>query len=286
MGETMIEDVEQGEVEEEQQSDVLIDILSGQERKPTDKERILQRMIQVLAGEYHFPLEAMDRDVAIHLEMDGKRRTKYADLIIFRSDSFHNLYEAIRIVVVQPPNIKPNDLNRGINLLKDLLDAVDPCEFGVWTNGRDIAYLRKIAGLIESRFDELSDFPGNGELLDDMDRPDRRVARVAIAEDLRETILRCHDYLYGNQSMTAPRAFSELIKLIFSKIYDEQQLRASTAYQRLFWVGVTERNTQAGQVAIAGRIKKLFSQVKQDPNLEDIFRVGDEIELDPSILPG
>ncbi len=280
----MIEDVEQGEVEEEQQSDVLIDILSGQERKPTDKELILQRMIQVLAGEYHFPLEAMDRDVAIHLEMDGKRRTKYADLIIFRSDSFHNLYEAIRIVVVQPPNIKPNDLHRGINLLKDLLDAVDPCEFGIWTNGRDIAYLRKIPGLIESRFDELSDFPGNGESLDDMDRPDRRVARVAIAEDLRETILRCHDYLYGNQSMTAPRAFSELIKLIFSKIYDEQQLRASTSYQRLFWVGVTERNTQAGQVAIAGRIKKLFSQVKQDPNLEDIFRVGDEIELDPKHL--
>jgi len=132
MGAAMIDDVEQGEIEEEQQSDVLIDILSGQERKPTEKERILQRMIQVLAGEYHFPLEAMERDVAVHVEMDGKRRTKLADLIIFRSDSLHNLYEAIRVVVVQPPSIKPNDSNRGINLLKDLLDAVDLCEFGVW----------------------------------------------------------------------------------------------------------------------------------------------------------
>lgn len=65
MGTAMIDDVEQGEIEEEQQSDVLIDILSGQERKPTDKERILQRMIQVLAAEYHFPLEAMERDVAV-----------------------------------------------------------------------------------------------------------------------------------------------------------------------------------------------------------------------------
>lgn len=280
----MIDDVEQGEIEEEQQSDVLIDILSGQERKPTDKERILQRMIQVLAAEYHFPLEAMERDIAVHVDVDGKRRTKLADLIVYRSDSLHNLYQAIRIVVVQPPSIKPTDLNRGINLLKDLLDAADTCEFGLWTNGRDIAYLRKIAGPIESRFDELSDFPGNGESLDDLDRPDRRIARVAVAEDLRETILRCHDYLYGNQSMTAPRAFSELIKLIFSKIYDEQQLRASTSYQRLFWVGVTERNTPAGQAAIAGRIKHLFEQVKQDSNLEGIFRPADQIELNPKHL--
>src|SRR5207244_10835008 len=61
-----------------------------------------------------------------------------------------------------------------------------------------------------SSFEELSDFPGAGETLDDLERPDRRVARIAVAEDLRETVLRCHDYLYGNQAMTAPRAFGEL----------------------------------------------------------------------------
>lgn len=44
------------------QEDLLIDLLSGEERKPTEKEQILQRMIQVLAAEYHFPLEAIARD--------------------------------------------------------------------------------------------------------------------------------------------------------------------------------------------------------------------------------
>jgi type I restriction enzyme M protein len=284
MGVGVIDEIENNDVEEEQQPDIIIDLLSGKEYKLTDKERILQRMAQVLAGEYHFPLETIERDVSIPIEMNGKRRTKTADLIVYKPDSLHSFYETIRIVVVQPPSIKITDLNRGVNLLKDLLDAIDFCEFGLWTNGRDIAYLRKITGPIESRFEEISDFPGSGETLEDMDRPDRRVARVAVAEDLREMILRCHDYLYGNQSMTAPRAFSELVKLIFAKIYDEQQLRISTSYQRLFWVGITERNTPDGQNAITWRVNKLFSQLKQEPSLEGIFRPGDEIELAPKHL--
>lgn len=279
----MIDEVENNDVEE-QQPDVIIDILSGKEYKLTDKERILQRMIQVLAGEYHFPLESIERDVPVPVEVNGKRRTKTADLIAYKPDGLHSFYEAIRIVVVQPPSIKISDLNRGVNFLKDLLDAIDFCEFGLWTNGRDIAYLRKIPGPIESKFEEISDFPGSGEELEDMDRPDRRIARVAVAEDLRETILRCHDYLYGNQSMTAPRAFSELVKLIFAKIYDERQLRANTSYQRLFWVGITERNTTNGQEAIAWRVNKLFSELKQEPGLQGIFRPGDEIELAPKHL--
>lgn len=281
----MVDEIEQVEAEEEQQEeDLLVDILSGQERKPTEKEIILQRMIQILAGEYHFPLDAMARDVAITVEVDGKQRKKSADLVIYQSDAQNPFEHPVRLVVVQPPGTKASDHNRGVELLKDLLDAVATCEFGLWTNGRDIAYLRKIPGPIQSTFVELSDFPGNGELLDDMERPDRRIARVAVAEDLRETVLRCHDYLYGNQSMTAPRAFSELVKLIFSKIFDEQQLRNNSGYKRQFWVGVTERNSEEGQKAIAARIRNLFSEVKQDPNLQGIFRSGDEIELEPRHL--
>lgn len=107
---------------------------------------------------------------------------------------------------------------------------------------------------------------------------------MAVAEDLRETVLRCHDYLYGNQSMTAPRAFGELVKLIFAKIYDEQQLRRSTSYRRRFWVGATEWSGQDGQQAISERLHHLFADVKNDPLLQDAFRPGDEIELQPRQL--
>lgn len=113
-----------------------------------------------------------------------------------------------------------------------------------------------------------------------MDRPDRRIApRVAIAEDLRDTVLRCHDHLYGNQSMQAPRVFAEMVKLIFSKIYDERLVRARSGHTRQFWVGVTERNTPEGRRAIATRVRAGFKQMKRDPDLGSAFREHDEIEL-------
>lgn len=270
----------------EQSSDSLVDILTGREiLNPSEKEHALQHMIQVLGAEYHFPLEAMERDVNIPIQTaDGKRRKRTADLVIYAPGQPHTLDHAQRIVVVQAPGTKPTDQNRGVGLLEDLLNWVVPCEFGLWTNGRDVAYIRKIESPLQANFVELSDFPGMGESLEDIDRPDRRIPRVAVQEDLRQMVLRCHDYLYGNQAMTAPRAFSEMVKLIFAKICDEQQVRASTSYKRQFWVGITERIEKVGQEAISARIKALFEQVKREPTLEGLFRPGDEIEMEPRQL--
>lgn len=272
------------EIREELEQDVVIDILTGEELRFSEREEILQRMIRVLAAEYHFPLETMERDVPISIVVNGRKRRAKADIVIFTASEPHELSNAERIVVVQAPAVKPNDARKGVELLKDLLDAVEPCQFGVWTNGRDIAYLGKRSTPLQSEFDELSDFPGAGESLEELNRPDRRIARVAVAEDLRETILRCHDYLYGNQSMTATRAFAEMVKLIFCKIYDERQLRANSGYPRQFWVGVTERNTEDGQNAIAERIHDLFGRVRTEREFVDVFRPSDEIELRPRHL--
>lgn len=185
------DDRDEHELAEERQEYTVFDILSGREKKRTEKEEIVQRMIQVLAAEYRYPLDAMRRDVAVTVELDGRRRRKSADLVVYQPGRPHRLEHADRLVVVQPPGVRATDSSRGVEPLKDLLDAVRTCEFGLWTNGRDIAYVRKLPGPVQSRFEELSDFPGNGELLDDLNRPDRRVARVAVAEDLRETVLRC-----------------------------------------------------------------------------------------------
>lgn len=269
--------------EVEQPSDLVIDILTGTERPPTDKEHTLQRMILVLAAEYHFPLDAMERDVSIPaVTAEGKRRSKTADLVIYAVGQPHTLEHAQRIVVVQAPATKPTDRNRGTTLLFELLEGTESCEFGLWTNGRDVAYYRKEHNPLQSTFEDISDFPGRDETLEDMERPNGRVA--VVAEDLRDTVLRCHDYLYGNQSMTAPRAFSEMVKLIFAKIYDEQRVRASTSYQRRFWVGMTERAKPGGPAAIAERVKSVFADVKREPTLEGLFRPGDEIELEPKPL--
>ena len=70
----MFEDDEQIGVAEDRQDYLLVDILSGEERKRTEKEEIVQRMIEVLAAEYHYPLESMGRDVSVPIVVDGRRR--------------------------------------------------------------------------------------------------------------------------------------------------------------------------------------------------------------------
>ena len=64
--------------------------------------------------------------VTISVEVNGRRRTRTIDLVIFRLDAPHILDNAERLVVVQATGTKPNDSNRGVDLLKDLLDAVEP----------------------------------------------------------------------------------------------------------------------------------------------------------------
>ena len=44
---------------------------------------------------------------------------------------------------------------------------------------------------------------------------------------------------------------------------------------RRFWVKGTERNTPAGQAAIARRIRALFDEVKADPNYASVFTERD-----------
>ena len=62
--------VTEAELVEERDEDVVIDLLTSTERKATETELIIQRMIKVLAAEYHFPLETMARDVAIEVELE------------------------------------------------------------------------------------------------------------------------------------------------------------------------------------------------------------------------
>jgi hypothetical protein len=54
------------------QEEVLFDLLTGETRKATPKEKAVQRMAEALAQEYHFPLETIVRDVPAYSEGAGQ----------------------------------------------------------------------------------------------------------------------------------------------------------------------------------------------------------------------
>lgn len=277
----------------------LICLVTNNAVKATEKERTLQAIIRSLSMEYGFNTTDMARDFRLAGEDPdtGKRRGISASLVIFGEGEPHEQENVIRICIVQDAKLKATDAKKGLANLESCMGFVlgeqtakEPgCEFGMWTNGSELYFLQKIWDKHEPepRYEELADFPGKGENLDDLDRPDRQMLRVAAGESLLNAFKRCHDYIYGNQGKIKT-AFWELLNVIFCKIYDER-LRDICAeerktYRRRFWVGVKERNTEGGRAAIAKRITEIFEEVKKSAEFKDVFDGNERIALNDKVL--
>lgn len=180
---------------------------------------------------------------------------------------------------------RPEDKKQGVKALDDLLFylAEDRANisniYGAWTNGDRLSFrmLRQNpkSGFLEA--EDLTDFPAPDETLEDLEDANRRPLRIATKESLLRAFKSAHDYLYGNQSMRGDRAFWQLLNLIFCKILDEQQSL------RLFFVGATEGNSEAGRKRVVERIHRLFERVKTEA-YKDVFDGSERIELNDRAL--
>jgi len=277
----------------------LVCILTEKTLKATPKEKTLQMVARSLSSEYGFDTGDMERDFRLTYTdpYTDKTRSMTASLVVFREGFDHVQQNVIRIAMILPEKTKPTDKKNGINLVNDALGTVsgeqtedDPgCAFGLWTNGSELYFVQKRYEEEEPDpiFEEISDFPGKDETLDDLDRPDRQMLRVPAGESLLNTFKRCHDYIYGNQGKVKT-AFWELLYVIFCKIYDERRKeicrQKRETFRRRFWVGVKERNTPQGLKAIAERIRGLFEEVKRSEEYGDVFSGSEEITLNDRVL--
>lgn len=262
-------------------------ILTEKARKATSQENNLQSIIRMLNEEYGFDLTDMERDFnVIYTEPDtGKNKKQKIELVIFEKGKSHEQDYIVRIVIVQDEKIKENDKKKGVTItLENALAAADNCEFGLWTNGTDIKYLQREDDAIgfDYTFSDLSDFPGFGETLDDLNRGDRSHSRKPANDSLIKVFKRSHDYIYGNEGRKKD-AFWQLLYLIFCKLYDEKRrfmpMPDGVSYRRKFWVGVKEQNTDDGRKAVAKRIKELFEELKTEGTFSDVFDGNESIEL-------
>lgn len=256
----------------------LICLLTGVKKSSKGKEGLLQSVIRMLNEEYGFDLWNMERDFSImgYDPDSGKNKKQRLDLAIFEKDMPHEQKHIIRVCSVQDEKTKENDKKKGVEvLLQNALSAIDNCEFGLWTNGSTYNFLQKEIDAFDNfQFADLSDFPGEGQTIADLDRSDKSIARNPANDSLIRVFKRCHDYIYGNEGMKKT-AFWELLNLIFCKIYDEKRrfVHAETgeSYRREFWVGVKEQNTNEGRAQVAQRIKGIFERLKQDKLFSEVF---------------
>jgi type I restriction enzyme M protein len=274
-GELVSADLEGGE-------DVVLEgtivcALTDEHKTASPQEETLQSFIEQLHREYGVELADMERDVRVECitgEEGGKprKKTRTVQLAVYEHGKQHDVGNIIRAVLVAKPGTKADQ--KAIGLLEEVLGGIAPERdrvYGLWTNGADLTFrmreYHKRTG--DPVYTELTDFPAPDETLEDLESAERRPMRVAAGDSLLRAFKRCHDYLYGNQNRRD--AFWQLLYLIFAKILDEQ------SSSRNFFVGATERNTEAGEKKIASRIKALFDRAKTE--YKDVFEGDEKIEL-------
>lgn len=208
------------------EENTIVCIITGESKKATDKEKILQSIARTLSTEYGFDIADMERDYKLIYTdpYTGKNRRMTANLVVFENRKPHEQSSIIRVCIIQSGKTKATDQKNGIKLLEDAIGAIEGkktvehpgCQFGLWTNGSELHFMQKYYDRDEPDpiFEELADFPGKDESLNDLDRPDRQILRIAADESLLNTFKRCHDYIYGNQGKIKT-AFWELLNIIF-----------------------------------------------------------------------
>lgn len=264
----------------------LVCSLTNELRPATPQEETLQSVIEQLHREYGVPMEDMGRDIRVSCEAEDPKtgrprtRSRTVSLAVYEPGAVHETKNIIRVALVAGPGTKAD--SSALATLEEVLGSLDERHehvFGLWTNGADLEFRMRI---FEQRtglpvYTPLTDIPAPDERLEDLEKADRRPLRIAAGDSLLRAFKRCHDYLYGNQSMRGDRAFWQILYLIFCKIHDEKESR------RLFFVGATEANSDEGQKRIAKRIRTLFRDV-QEHAYKDVFDGSERLDLNDRAL--
>ncbi len=171
------------EVESNENESTVIDdkqlfcILTQVVKKFSVKEDNLQSVIRMLNEEYGFDLDDMERDFTLtYTDMEsGKGKKLKIDLAVFNKDCSHIQDNISRIVIVHDDKTKDNDKKKGIEAtLYSAMLVVENCSFGLWTNGLAYHFAQKEEDSYgNDDFTDIADFPGEGETIEDIDRPDR-----------------------------------------------------------------------------------------------------------------
>ncbi len=285
--ESIFDEADESAASESLSEGQLYDFITNQPVQDSPVERTLQTVARSLVDEYGFDHTQLARDQSLAYELidgDGKARKvrQRVSVAVFpegvrKTDAS----QIIRACLVQPPTTKANDPKRGVDLLEQVMGALQACDYGLWTNGTDLIFKQKLTGggRLQPEYVDLYDLPGYAESAADLDRADRQAGRIATGDNLQRTFARVHDYIYGNQGLKKDAAFWQVLNLIFCKIHDER-----SRGRRRFWVKGTERNSPSGQAAIAKRIGELFAEVKTDPNYASVFTDRDAIDLNDRVL--
>ena len=251
------------------------DYVDGKIRKDTPEEYVRQTIEKRLINEHKYKRE----QIKIEFRLACGSRKPRADIVVFPKDSPEMTQDQVWLIVeCKKESISSTNKKDGIDQLKSYMSFCPNCKWGMWTNGKYKEVLRKVKVEGKYEFQEYNDIPAADGSLEDIDRPKRNTLKKAYEDNLLMVFRTCHNHIYVTDGLQKQPAFFELLKLIFCKTLDEQNVGRSLE----FYARSGERGNRDGQLTVQKRISRIFERVKQQ--FPQIFEANDEIKLQPRSL--
>ena len=210
----------------------------------------------------------------IYAQQGREHRTIFADVVVFVSDS--------PVIVVDSKNprryLTDNDRRQVISYAR-LIGDIAP--YSALCNGRTWEVFDSITK------EQLRALPSYGDLIKDLQR--RRVSSrqrqsikshatrtlfaIDSARDLSRLLRRCHDVIRNLKGYDPTKAFDELSKLLFVKMYEEREVSEGRKVNRFTTTALKEMRDQGVDI-----IQNLWKETIGSPRYRDVFADIDATE--------
>ena len=250
----------------------LIDFISGQQVRATPEEMgAVQVFARRLVEDYGYSKEQVQTHPQhrVRARPSDRDRSFPVDIAVFCTGRTED--QLLMIV-----ECKKGDRQDGEHQLRLYMD-MSAAEVGVWFNGADHLYLRKVYHDDGSRtYQTLPNIPRRGQRIEDIGLYKRK--DLVRPSNLKAVFRDIRNHLAGmTTGITRDEALAqEIINLLFCKLLDEQESGAEDAVN--FRAGVGEPNE-----SVQTRIHALFERVKENV-FGDVFDRTDRIRLDQDSL--
>lgn len=251
------------------ESGKVIDFISGQLVPATPEEtEAIQPMSRQLVEDFGYPVEHITTRPQHRIKQrpSDDQRGYPVDIAVFKTEAKKS--DELYIVVEGKRNGVAPDEKPDAQLVNYL--SLSSAELGVWTNGEERRFYRKVVENGQVVVREIPTLPRFGESVEAIGKYERRNLRPPA--NLSTTFRAIRNHLAGNTVGTTrdETLATQLIHLVFCKIFDER----FTANDQL----VTFRREQDDSFAtVEARIHGLFNSVKA--KYSDVFDASDEITL-------
>ncbi len=243
------------------------DYISGINIKASPEEiDAVQPYSKILVEDYDYPIDYIitHPQYRVKVRPSSKKKEYPVDIAVFNNKKKDE--ESIQIIV----ECKKKNEEDGLEQLKDYL-RFSKAQIGVWFNGNNKAYIRKIEKNGRTEFVSIPNIPKFGQRFEDIGKFKRKDLKVA--SNLKAIFKSIRNHLAGNNVGTTRDEViaQQLISIIFCKLFDEKY--TSPDDQVRFRAGIDENNEE-----ISKRIFDLFEDVKK--KYKEVIDQNDKINLD------